>query len=60
MTMGRAPKHGNLFSSTADDCGPKLGPTSIYRYLHEHCHRLFADEMFADLFEDIGRRPAGR
>jgi hypothetical protein len=55
MTMGRAPKHGNLFSSTADYCGPKLGPTSIYRYLHEHCHRLFADEMFADLFEDIGR-----
>jgi hypothetical protein len=33
----------------------KLGPTSISRYLHEHCHRLFADEMFADLFEDIGR-----
>ena len=55
MTMGRAPKHGNLFASTADYCGPKLGPTSIYRYLHEHCHRLFADEMFADLFEDIGR-----
>jgi hypothetical protein len=55
MTMGRAPKHGNLFFSTADYCGPKLGPTSIYRYLHEHCHRLFADEMFADLFEDIGR-----
>lgn len=53
--MGRAPKHGNLFSSTVDYCGPKLGPTSIYRYLHEHCHRLFADEMFADLFEDIGR-----
>jgi hypothetical protein len=55
MTMGRAPKHGHLFSSTADYCGPKLGPTSIYRYLHDHCHRLFADEMFADLFEDIGR-----
>lgn len=55
MTMGRAPKHGDLFSSTADYCRLKLGPTSIYRYLHEHCHRLFADEMFADLFEDIGR-----
>jgi hypothetical protein len=46
---------GILFSSTADYCRLKLGPTSIYRYLHEHCHRLFADEMFADLFEDIGR-----
>lgn len=55
MTMGRAPKHGDLFSSTVDYCRLKLGPTSIYRLLHEHCHRLFPDEMFADLFEDIGR-----
>ena len=53
--MGRAPKHGDLFSSTVDYCRLKLGPTSIYRLLHEHCHRLFPDEMFADLFEDIGR-----
>lgn len=29
---------------------------SIYRLLARECHRLFADEDFADLFEDVGRR----
>ncbi len=24
--------------------------------LHRECFRLFADEMFADLFTDVGRR----
>jgi hypothetical protein len=55
MTMGRAPEHGDLFLSTTRFCEETLGPTSIYRYLHAHCHRLFPDEMFADLFQDIGR-----
>jgi transposase len=55
MTMGRAPEQGNLFHSTTRYCEETLGPTSIYRYLHAHCHRLFPDEMFADLFQDIGR-----
>jgi hypothetical protein len=54
MTMGRAPE-GDLFHSTARYCEETLGPTSIYRYLHAHCHRLFPDAMFADLFQDIGR-----
>lgn len=55
MTMGRAPEQGNLFHSTTKFCEETLGPTSLYRYLHAHCHRLFPDEMFADLFQDIGR-----
>jgi transposase len=55
MTMGRAPGQGNLFHSTTKYCEETLGPTSIYRYLHAHCHRLFPDEMFVDLFQDIGR-----
>src|SRR5207247_689352 len=29
---------------------------SIYGLLHRECHRLFPDEMFADLFCDVGRR----
>ena len=29
---------------------------SIYALLHRECHRLFPDEMFADLFCDVGRR----
>ena len=30
--------------------------SSIYGLLHRECHRLFPDEMFADLFTDVGRR----
>jgi hypothetical protein len=33
-----------------------VGPDSIYGLLHRECHRLFPDEMFADLFCDVGRR----
>jgi hypothetical protein len=31
-------------------------PGSIYGLLHREGHRLFPDEMFADLFTDVGRR----
>jgi hypothetical protein len=33
-----------------------VAPDSIYGLLHRECHRLFPDEMFADLFTDVGRR----
>jgi Transposase domain (DUF772) len=33
-----------------------VAPDSIYGILHRECSRLFADEMFADLFDDVGRR----
>ena len=33
-----------------------MAPGSIYGLLHRECHRLFPDEMFADLFTDVGRR----
>lgn len=56
MTLGRAPDQGELFNSASAFCNARLGPTSIYRYLHENCHRLFPDESFADLFKDIGRQ----
>jgi len=45
-----------IFNATSAFCDGKLSPTSIYRYLHGNCHRLFPDESFADLFKDIGRR----
>jgi hypothetical protein len=56
MTLGRAPDQGEIFNSASAFCDEKLGPTSIYRYLHDNCHRLFPDESFVDLFTDIGRR----
>ena len=33
-----------------------MGPDSIYGVLHRECFELFPDEMFADLFTDVGRR----
>ena len=33
-----------------------MGPDSIYGVLHRECFDLFADELFADLFTDVGRR----
>lgn len=55
MTLGRTPAHQDLFRSSADYCGEKLSPTSIYTLLYREGGRLFADEMFADLFNDVGR-----
>jgi len=45
-----------LFGSTAGFCDGRVAPESIYGLLHRECHRLFPDEMFADLFTDVGRR----
>jgi Transposase DDE domain/Transposase domain (DUF772) len=33
-----------------------VAPDSIYGVLHRECFTLFPDEMFADLFTDVGRR----
>jgi len=56
MTLGQAPRQPDLFRSTAGFCEPRVAPGSIYGLLHRECHRLFGDEMFADLFTDVGRR----
>jgi hypothetical protein len=56
MSLGVSPPSADLFRSTRELCEPKLSPTSIYRLLGEQGHRFLADESFADLFEDVGRR----
>ncbi len=56
MTLGKAPTQEELYRSSRAFCEERLGETSIYRLLARECHRLFPDEAFADLFEDIGRR----
>jgi hypothetical protein len=56
MTLGLAPRQADLFRSTAAYCEGRVAPDSIYGILHRECFRLFPDEMFADLFEDVGRR----
>ncbi|MEO9222908.1 MAG: transposase [Mycobacteriaceae bacterium] len=56
MTLGLTPRQADLFRSTVGFCEPRVAPDSIYGLLHRECHRLFPDEMFADLFTDVGRR----
>jgi hypothetical protein len=56
VTLGLAPRQADLFGSTAGFCEPRVAADSIYGLLHRECHRLFPDEMFADLFTDVGRR----
>ena len=42
--------------STVNFCEDRVSPDSIYGVLHRECFNLFPDEMFADLFTDVGRR----
>ena len=56
MTLGRSPKHEDLFRSSREYCESHLSETSIYRLLREQGEALFGDEKFADLFQDVGRR----
>jgi hypothetical protein len=55
MTLGRAPEQPDMWRTSARYCEGKLSPTSIYSLLHREGHRLFPDDAFADLFQDIGR-----
>jgi len=56
MTLGLAPKQGDLLRTTVGYCEPRVGADSIYAVLNRECFGLFPDEMFADLFTDVGRR----
>jgi hypothetical protein len=56
MSLGLSPRQPDLFTTTTSFCEPRVAPDSIYGLLHRECHRLFPDEMFADLFCDDGRR----
>jgi hypothetical protein len=56
MTLGLAPRQQGLFGSTAGFCQGRVGADSVYGFLHRECRRLFPDELFADLFTDVGRR----
>ena len=56
VTLGLTPGQADLFRSTAGFCDGRVAPDSIYGLLHRECDRLFPDDMFADLFTDVGRR----
>jgi hypothetical protein len=56
MSLGLSPRQQDVFATTTSFCESLVAPDSIYGLLHRECHRLFPDEMFADLFCDVGRR----
>src|SRR4051812_5867504 len=57
MSLGFAPRQTAMLGSTAALCDGRVAADSIYGILHRECDRLFADELFADLFCDgRGRR----
>ncbi|HEX6686056.1 MAG TPA: transposase [Candidatus Limnocylindrales bacterium] len=56
MTLGTTPTQGDLWRSTVQFCQGRVEEDSIYGVLHRECFNLFPDEMFADLFTDVGRR----
>src|SRR5436309_2444908 len=56
MSLGVAPRQTDVFATTTSFCEGRVAPDSIYGLLHRECFGLFPDELFADLFCDIGRR----
>jgi hypothetical protein len=56
MTLGGAPRQGDLLDDITRFCDATLRADSIYAFLHRERDRLFPDEFFADLFADQGRR----
>ena len=56
MSLGRVFGQSSLLRSTVEYCQDRVGADSIYGVLHRECFKLFPDEMFADLFTEVGRR----
>ena len=56
MSLGLTPRQSDLFATTTSFCESRVPADSIYGLLHRQCFELFPDEMFADLFTDVGRR----
>jgi Transposase DDE domain/Transposase domain (DUF772) len=56
VTAGTTPKQADLWRGTAALCGGRVGQQSIWAVLYREGDRLFGDELFADLFAEVGRR----
>jgi hypothetical protein len=56
MSLGQAERQGNLLDDVMRFCSEALPENSIYSFLHRERDRLFPDEMFADIFDERGRR----
>ena len=56
MTLGRQLRRPDLSTIGARWCEAALPEGSVYRFLARERTRLFPPELFADLFEQTGRR----
>jgi Transposase DDE domain/Transposase domain (DUF772) len=56
MTAGTTPRQADLWRGTASVCEGRVGQQSIWAVLYHQGDRLFGDELFADLFAQVGRR----
>src|SRR5215218_9726368 len=56
MTIGTTPTQVDLWAGRAAVCEGRVGQQSIWAVLYHQGDRLFADELFADLFAGVGRR----
>ena len=56
MTLGRQLRRPDLPTTGARWCEVALPERSVYRFLARERARLFPPELFADLFQPIGRR----
>jgi hypothetical protein len=56
MTAGTTPKQADLWRGTAAVCEGRVGEQSIWAVLYREGDRLFGDELFTDLFAEVGRR----
>jgi hypothetical protein len=56
MTAGTTPKQVDLWCGTAAVCEGRVGEQSIWAVLYHQGDRLFGDELFGDLFAEVGRR----
>ncbi len=55
MTVGVTPDQGDMLKGTGF-VGDRVAEDSIWSVLYGECHRLFPDDLFADLFASTGRR----
>jgi hypothetical protein len=56
VSLGEAPKQLDLLDAVTRFCDESLPTSSIYGFLFRERDRLFADELFTDLFAAVGRR----
>src|ERR1044071_16137 len=56
MKIGTTPQQAGLRRGTAAGCEGRGGWQSSWAVLYREGDRLFGDELFADLFAEVGRR----